>query len=60
MRKTSSSAKCSWMLRVQLARRREVVAERLLDDQPDPALGAAALRAISSTSVPIALGGTAK
>ena len=30
--------------RVQLARRREVVAERLLDDQPDPALGRAPRR----------------
>ena len=47
-------------LGVQLARRREVVAERLLDDQPDPALGADAAAAISCTSVPIALGGTAK
>ena len=43
MRKTSFSAKCCVDLGVQLARRREVVAERLLDDQPHPALGAAAL-----------------
>ncbi len=43
MRKTSLSAKCSWSSRVERARRREVVPERLLDDQPHPALCAAPL-----------------
>ena len=38
MRKTSSSVNHRCSDRVQLARRREVVAERLLDDQPRPAL----------------------
>ena len=44
MRKTSFSAKCCLISRVQLLRRLEVVPERLLDDQPDPAFGAAPLR----------------
>ena len=43
MRKISSSVKCSLQLRVQRARRVEVVAERLLDDEARPALRAAAL-----------------
>ena len=43
MRKTSFSAKCSLISAFSSFADVEVVTERLLDDQPDPALGAAAL-----------------
>ena len=47
-------------LRVQLARRGEVVAERLLDDQPRSSPSVERRSPISSTSVGIAVGGTAR
>ena len=43
MRKTSSSVKLFESSSVQLAGRLEIVTERLLDDQSDPAFGRAAL-----------------
>ena len=60
MRKISSSVKCSLEHRVQLARRLEVVAERLLDDQARPALRRSRRLPSASTIVENATGGTAR